>query len=515
MPAAPELPEPPEPPEPPAAPGRGPIVLIALAIAAATSLSWARPNATAPDLGSSRWLPSALLPWAPGPAVVTAVQWAGYGLGAIGLAWAWRRAGGIRLPRWLPWALAVIALLGVPIGSADHLNYAAYGRIVLQGGNPWIESPIHWHDGTDPITSAVEPPWTTTPSVYGPFVTLAHAAAAALGGDDLRAVVRWWQVIVVLSWLVTRWSLHRLLPAAQDRVDLLWTVNPMLWPVAVLGAHVDTVATALVVLAVLVASRKRARSPGTAALLGAGALVGAAASTKFTYGAAGLALAVVLGLRQRGRRRAPAPVWSVLAALLVGFLAVVVPLHLWSGAHTYDQLLRSRQAVSLATPWRLLLEALRPVLGNGTTRSLITASAAVLAVLLLTAYLRLSRPATDDPGVRALWLTGGLTLAYTLSAPYTLPWYDILVWAAMPAVTGALVLWLTGIRLLVLASAYVPGRVSGMTPSVEEVTLGFRRGAAAWMALALWGAWLTAGVLSARLTGGGRAGSGRSSEPPR
>ena len=68
-------------------------------------------------------------------------------------------------------------------------------------------------------------------------------------------------------------------------------------------------------------------------------------------------------------------------------------LHLWAGPHVYDQLLRSRQAVSLATPWRPLLEWGRDTWGNAPTRLLISVAAAVLAVVLAWCLLRASRPA--------------------------------------------------------------------------------------------------------------------------
>jgi hypothetical protein len=67
-----------------------------------------------------------------------------------------------------------------------------------------------------------------------------------------------------------------------------------------------------------------------------------------------------------------------------------------------------------------------------------------------------------------------LSAAWVLTAPYALPWYDALVWAPL-ALAGAS--WLDGVllvRLLTLAVAYVPGRVVGLSPGVEAVTLAVR-----------------------------------------
>jgi len=49
------------------------------------------------------------------------------------------------LQTWLtPGILALAALLAAPFGSADHVNYLAYGRILVMGGNPWVDAPITW-----------------------------------------------------------------------------------------------------------------------------------------------------------------------------------------------------------------------------------------------------------------------------------------------------------------------------------------------------------------------------------
>ena len=80
-----------------------------------------------------------------------------------------------------------------------------------------------------------------------------------------------------------------------------------------------------------------------------------------------------------------------------------------------------------------------------------------------------------------------LSTAYALAAPYSLPWYDLLTWASLPLLAASVLdLVLLG-RLAVLALAYVPGRVVGMTPAVEDLTLAFRRSVAPYAVLLLWG----------------------------
>ena len=236
----------------------------------------------------------------------------------------------------------------------------------------------------------------------------------------------------------------------------------------------------------------------------------------------------------------------LVGALAGAFVVVAGGLQLWAGPHVYDQLLRSRSAVSLATPWRPLLEWGRDAWGNGPTRALISGAAMLLAVLLAWCLLRISRPAAPpvptfppdagtftfapEPNPRegegsgvedaaapapgafaavALWVTACLALAYSLAAPYSLPWYDLLVWCALPAVLPGLVDLVALVRLVALAVAYVPGRVLGMTPAVEDLTLGVRRGVIPWVGLVLWVVVIVAGVRSgsARRTGPPRAGT--------
>ncbi|MBM6401727.1 hypothetical protein [Phycicoccus sonneratiae] len=486
--------------------------LLVLSVLLLLVVGLSRPNAAQPDLAPRGWAPGALLPFTLSPGAVTGVLWAGYLVGAVAVVLGLRR-GAPALRWWAPGLLAVASLLVAPFGSADHVSYVAYGRILVSGGNPWVESPAGWAGGADPVTSRVEAPWTEEPSVYGPAGTLLHALAAWVGGPSLRQEVWVWQVVVVLAWLGTRVALRVALPERlHGRVDVAWAANPLVLGVGVLGAHVDVVATAFVVAAVALTARRA----GAAGAAGTGALVAAAASTKVTYGVALVAVLAawwaVRGDGPMGRRRA----LGRCAATVLGFVVAAGALHVWAGAHVYDQLSRSRQAVSLATPWRPFLEAARGPMGEDAARLAISVGAALLAVVLAVLLLRATRPDPSAAGGRArwaataLWLTASLSLAYSLAAPYSLPWYDLLVWAALPAVVAGPVDLVATARLLVMSLAYVPGRVLGMTPAVESLTLGLRRSVSPWLELALWLAVLALGLRGVA----GRGGSGRSSAPP-
>ena len=493
---------------------------MALSFALLLLVAAAGPSAAKPGLGPRGWAPGDL-PVTLSSAVVTAVLWTAYLLGALGVALGlWRgvrqgRSGAERAPesptrpgqlhRLWPVALGALALLTAPIGSADHTNYAAYGRIAAQGGDPYLVAPITWAGGLDPVTSAVEPPWTMTPSIYGPFGTALQALSSFIGQDNLRQTVWIWQLLIVAAWLMVRVLLRRAASddVARGRVDLLWTANPVVFGVAVLGAHVDLIATALALAAILLAARR----PWIAGLV-----LGATVSTKITYGI--VALAILWSWRALARR----DLIGQVTALAVSSLAVVVPLHLWAGPHVFDQLRKASKGVSLATAWRPVVNLLSAVMPLDAARTVVSAASVVMVIVLAWALWHLVRPpATGLPAAfsrlgpparqtqSAMTATFVLATAYTLGAPYALPWYDVLTWATLPLMVGTALDGILLARLTVMAMAYVPGRVVAMSAGVDSLTLGFRKIVGP---LAAWLVWLAiAGVV--------RRGSARVAPPTR
>jgi hypothetical protein len=479
---------------------------LVLSFALLLLVAAAGPSAAKPGLGPRGWAPGDL-PITLSSAVVTAVLWSAYLLGALAVALGlWRGAGsgqsGVRRggrPGWLrghPWlwpvALGALVLVTAPIGSADHINYAAYGRIAAQGGDPYLVAPITWAGGLDPVTSAVEPPWTMTPSVYGPFGTALQTLSSLVGRDNLRETVWVWQLLIVAAWLVVRFLLRRAAvdDRARGRVDLLWTANPLVFGVAVLGAHVDLVATALALAALFLAARR----PWIAGLV-----LGATVSTKITYGI--VALAILWSWRSLVRKDLVRNV----TALAASSLAVFVSLHLWAGPHVFEQLQKASKGVSLATAWRPVVNLLSDVMSLGAARTVVSAASAVAVLVLvwvLSRFVR-SRPSmrqnspsqeipTAQPTQSAMTATFVLATAYALGAPYALPWYDMLTWATLPLMVGTALDGILLARLTVMAMAYVPGRVVAMSSEVDSLTLGFRKIVGP---LAAWLVWLAiAGV---------------------
>ena len=438
------------------------------------------PNAASPNLGPRGWAPGTLLSLSLSPAVVTATMWTAYTLGAVAIVLAVTGRGGRELPRPVVGGLAIAAALTAPFGSGDHLSYAAYGRILALGDNPWVVSPTTWRGGTDPVVSRVEAPWTEEPSVYGPFATLLQGLTSHLGGDNLRQTVWVWQLIVIASWLAVRWALRSMLPGHEVRIDAVWTANPLVFAVGVLGAHIDVLATALAVAAVW-AVHRYAGLRGAAL---AGTLAALAVSSKFTYAVVALALILAFSHRRVART----------GTMLASAAVVTGALHLWAGPHVYDQLERSARAVALSSPWRWYL-----VLAEGgvTVRKTISVLAALTAIALAVCLFRLVRPHLTLPSLaaaegdgaeasRALTWVVVLAGGYALAAAYTLPWYDVIIWAGLPAVAVTAVDLALLARLWIMSVAYVPGRVLGMTPGVEDLTMMVRTQVAPAVLLLVW-----------------------------
>ena len=467
-------------------------VTLSLSLGLLLLVAAAGPSAAKPGLGPRGWAPGDL-PISLSSAVVTAILWTAYLLGVVAVVWGLRHRldSAERPPR--PWsrlwsrswplALGALALVTAPIGSADHTNYAAYGRIAAQGGDPYSVAPITWALGSDPVTSAVEPPWTMVPSVYGPFATALQTLSSLVGQDNLRQTVWFWQLLIVAAWLLVRILLRHM--ASDDRalarIDLLWTANPLVFGIAVLGAHVDLIATALALTAVVLA----ARTPWMAGLV-----LGATVSTKITYAIVGLA--ILWSWRSLARK----PMARNITALAVSSLTVVAFLHLWAGPHVFDQLMKASKGVSLATAWRPVVNLLSAVMSLDAARTVVSFASVVtiVAVAWALSRLKLSHHAASEilttvqsPTLHrvslslsqqtqsAMTATFVLATAYAVAAPYALPWYDVLTWATLPLMLATALDGILLARLTVMVLAYVPGRVVAMSPDVESLTLGFRK----------------------------------------
>jgi hypothetical protein len=344
-------------------------------------------------------------------------------------------------------ALVVGALAMLPpIGSADPLSYAAYGRMTATGHDPYSTSPAQLARTGDPVAAAVEVPWQHTPSVYGPVATAEQAAASAIAGRDVALTV--WLLGLVNALAFAGVGLLALRCAdtehARRRVAALWSANPLLWLAVGSGAHLDVLAALPAVAAIALLRRSR---------LGAGALAGVALSVKAP---AGLVLLAMAWMRRHSRRD--------LIALAAGAALVAVPGYAVAGTAAFEQLSRASRLVSLATPWRLLVDSAHP------PRRLVGILAFVLFALLVVALARRGPRPQSVAAVAAI-----LTVAYVLAAPYALPWYDVLPWALLPLALASWRDWALLAHTVVLSLSYLPGRAAAVLGrAVHDVTWGMR-----------------------------------------
>jgi hypothetical protein len=388
--------------------------------------------------------------------------------------------------------LAAAALTLVPpFGSSDQLSYAAYGRMLVTGHNPYTTTPAQLAALGDPIARAVQD-WSTSPSVYGPLATAIQALASLIGGTSVRLTVFLLGLANLAAFGVTALLLHRMTrdhPARQLRAALLWAANPLLLQVLIAGAHVDSqvVVFAVAAVAVMFGSRGSAGSPpGVSRAALAGILVGLSFAVKVTGALVGLGLAIALVIMLgRQWRRSWRQYGPPLAALAAGFAVTAGAAVAIGGTAMLTQSSRASGMVSIGSPWRVIRSGIQLAVAGTAATDIVKYGAVVLAAVLAVLLIRglpgiLSRPGLGrtelgrteldpGPGGRAYGPVGAgvafaLVFAWLFAWPYVLPWYDALGWALLPLIplaTGPVaerIGWLLLARTTALGFGYLPAR---------------------------------------------------------
>jgi hypothetical protein len=432
--------------------GRAGLALIAVSIAATAATGLAGPSAMEPALpgrpGQPPWDLGFHLP--PAAAVGLAAFALAAGTAGLGLCLHAIRRGWAVSPRMVLAAglIAAAAItLASPFGSSDQLSYAAYGRMVITGHDPYLTTPAVLARLGDPVARAVQD-WRGSRSVYGSLATGGQALASWIGGDSARLTVFALSLLGLAAFAGTGLLLHRLTRGSRERqlrAGLLWTLNPLLLQVLVAGAHVDSQAIALTVAAIAVfalglprvwarsglaageahprssAGPPRDASAGPPPLrwlgvaVAAGALAGLATAVKLSFAlvAAGLVVAASLAWwppsASAGRSGRWRPLALAASGVIAGFVVTAAAALLPWGPQSVDPALRAGSYVSIGSPWRAVRSALRPLVGEGHADSLVRAGAIVLAVALLALFARPLRgltvaitgaPAAGDPASR-------------------------------------------------------------------------------------------------------------------
>ncbi len=384
--------------------------------------------------------------------------------------------------------LAAAALTLVPpFGSSDHLSYAAYGRMLVTGHNPYTTTPAQLAALGDPVARAVQD-WSGSPSVYGPLATAIQALASLAGGTSVRLTVFVLGVANLIAFGVTALLLHRMTrdsPARQLRAALLWAANPLLLQVLVAGAHVDSQAVVFGVAAVAAVFRPwKSAGPGGTVTGGvgvvqaaaAGILVGLGFAVKVTVALVGLGLAIGFVLRLRGQRRRLA---GLLAALGAGFAVTAGAAVALGGSAMLNQSSRASDMVSIGSPWRVIRTIVQLVVKGAPATDIVKFGALALAVVLAVLIIRglpgilpgrdLDTANPGGPGYAAAGAAFALVLAWLFAWPYVLPWYDALGWALLPLIPMVSVPVVDGITWLLLARTaalgfgYLPARATDVT----------------------------------------------------
>src|SRR5215471_6077928 len=239
--------------------GRVGLAFAALSIAATIAAGLAGPSAMEPVLPGRPGEP----PWAfsfhlsPYVAVGLTAAALAAGTAGLGLCLHALRRGWTVSPRVVLAAgliAAAVITLAPPFGSSDQLSYAAYGRMVITGHDPYLTTPAMLARLGDPVARAVQD-WRGSPSVYGSLATGGQALASWIGEDSVRLTVFVLSLLGLAAFAGTGLLLHLLTRGSRERqlrAGLLWTLNPLLLQVLVAGAHVDSQAIAFAVAAVAV-----------------------------------------------------------------------------------------------------------------------------------------------------------------------------------------------------------------------------------------------------------------------
>ena len=491
--------------------GRAGLAATAVSIACTVAVAIAGPSLMEPPLPGAAGGPPWVLDLGLNPYLAVGLAAAGLVTGTAGVALTLRamRQGWTVSPLYVLLAgalAAVVAGTTRPFGTSDFISYAAYGRELVTGHNPYLVAPEALARLGDPVARAVQD-WAGTPSVYGALATGVFGVASVIGGTSVRLTVFVLAMANVSAFIGTGVLLDRMARdrAARLRAALLWTCNPLLLQILVAGSHVDGLAAAFSIAGIALLARfspngpvitsptarwhpAASRPPRVAlrALL-AGMLLGLGFAVKPTVLLVAVGVMISMSAWQHSRAPAPgrpvsassAPSASPLprAGLAAGFGLVAGADILLIGRAGIAQTLRASGMVSVGSPWRPVRAGLSLFVAQSVADEAVRWCAVALAALLAMRLLRLLRPAGEpadfvpvfcrysggNRGKSAGWVAFALVLAWLMAWPYVLPWYDALAWALLPLLPASGFDWLLLARTAVLGLAYLPARSAGVT----------------------------------------------------
>jgi hypothetical protein len=325
-------------------------------------------------------------------------------------------------------ALVAAVVSITPVGSSDPASLAAYGRIAALGENPYTFPPARLPGGVhNPYVALVDPRWRSAPSVYGPVATSTHLAAALIGGSKPWLTI--W-ILMIMTGAAFLAAGYLLLRAAADpvRAVLIWTANPLLIYVLVMGGQLDAF-VALAGIAAILISRRGATTWHDVAT---GVVIGIALGIKINAVFVALGIAVPL-IRERA--------WVRMLRTAAVAAIIAFGLYFFSyGLNALRPLPQASTRVISPSFWRLFQIIGYRLASPATINALIGMLWPLLLVAL--AWYLYNRLSPDVPTVLAA--TCALTFAWVLVAPWSLPWYTAVAWVTLALLPrNSLTRWLT------------------------------------------------------------------------
>ncbi len=162
-------------------------------------------------------------------------------------------------PLWIMlilWSLPM--LIAPPMFSRDVFSYAAQGEMTSYHISPYLYGPFTL--GSSPYVNPVDPLWGNAPAPYGPLFLFLDGAITRLSGHHEVVTVlglRLLEVAAVAVIGVGLTMLARGLGRDPGEAFVLGALNPLVLLTLIGGAHNDAAMTALLVVGVAMAVRRR------------------------------------------------------------------------------------------------------------------------------------------------------------------------------------------------------------------------------------------------------------------
>ncbi len=436
------------------------------------------PSAVTLTLGPrNSYLPSWYLPAGtvhPNEWFVSSLIWVAIIIGTLGVWVALRALADGWKPRLrrlfaLGTALSLVTITVPPLTSADVLMYAAYGRLVAIGRDPYSITPAEVFRGQfDPVLRWTERPWQDTPSVYGPITTWSQVLANRLGGENMHNIVFWLQVFSVVPFILACAGIVMMAhgdPRRRARATLLTIANPVLIWAVVAGAHNEAVSVMFAV-AGLMFMRKNAFLAGIG--------IGLAGCSKLSIGIWGVAM--LWAYRYEWKR---ALLLCAGAAIPMGLAYVV-----WQPA-AFFQVLRNGGYVSVGS-WANPIYRFFDVFMTSVQAKVVVGGISYLGLFVIGWMLSRVVPWTAAPGLTkgldlrrdpltiALRTSLVISVAWLITSMYTLSWYDLIAWMPLALLAPSKLDQIMLLRVAPLSLAYVPGRALEVGHALDTTAIRIR-----------------------------------------